>query len=89
MARDLNIEKVRSMEVDDMEAKVKSIEEELFNLRFRNAMKQLENPLEIRNLRKDLARLKTVIRQAQLEKAAEAAKTAAAGTKAVAKGGAR
>lgn len=70
MARELNIEKVRSMEVDDMEAKVKSIEEELFNLRFRNAMKQLENPLEIRNLRKDLARLKTVIRQAQLEKAA-------------------
>jgi len=88
MARDLNIDKVRSLEVDDMEAKVKSIEEELFNLRFRNAMKQLENPLEIRNLRKDLARLKTVIRQHQLEKAAEAAKAAAA-TKAAAKGGAR
>ena len=88
MARDLNIDKVRSLEVDDMEAKVKSIEEELFNLRFRNAMKQLENPLEIRNLRKDLARLKTVIRQHQLVKAAEAAKAAAA-TKAAAKGGAR
>lgn len=70
MAREMNIDKVRSMEVDDMVAKVKSIEEELFNLRFRNAMKQLENPLEIRNLRKDLARLKTVIRQAELEKAA-------------------
>ena len=86
MARDLNIEKVRELDVDEMETKVKSIEEELFNLRFRNAMKQLENPLEIRNLRKDLARLKTVIRQQQLEKAAEAAKAAG---KSAAKGGAR
>ena len=86
MARDLNIEKVRELDVDEMETKVKSIEEELFNLRFRNAMKQLENPLEIRNLRKDLARLKTVIRQQQLEKAAAAAKAAG---KSAAKGGAR
>ena len=88
MARDLKIEKVRTMDADEMAAKVKSIDEELFNLRFRNAMKQLENPLEIRNLRKDLARLKTVLRQQQLEEAAAAAKLSAEAKKAAGKGGA-
>ena len=61
MPRDLNAEKVRSMEATDIETRIKGLEEELFNLRFRNAMKQLENPLEIRNLRRDLARLKTIL----------------------------
>ena len=61
MPRDLNTEKVRSMDAEDIEARIKGGEEELFNLRFRNAMKQLENPLEIRNLRRDLARLKTIL----------------------------
>jgi len=61
MPRDLNVEKVRSMEATDIETRIKGLEEELFNLRFRNAMKQLENPLEIRNLRRDLARLKTIL----------------------------
>jgi large subunit ribosomal protein L29 len=63
MPRDLNTEKVRSMEADDIETRIKGLEEELFNLRFRNAMKQLENPLEIRNLRRDLARLKTILKE--------------------------
>ncbi|TPW09877.1 MAG: large subunit ribosomal protein L29 [bacterium] len=61
MPRDLNAEKVRSMEEDEIAARIKGLEEEMFNLRFRNAMKQLENPLEIRNLRRDLARLKTIL----------------------------
>jgi large subunit ribosomal protein L29 len=61
MPRDLNAEKVRSMDADDIATRIKGLEEELFNLRFRNAMKQLENPLEIRNLRRDLARLKTIL----------------------------
>lgn len=79
MARETNIEKILSMDTEEMEAKVKSIEEELFNLRFRNAMKQLENPLEIRSLRRDLARLKTVIRQQEMSRQADAARGAAKG----------
>jgi large subunit ribosomal protein L29 len=63
MARDLNVTTIRSMEADEIETRIKGLEEELFNLRFRNAMKQLENPLEIRNVRRDLARLKTVLKQ--------------------------
>lgn len=88
MGRDLNIDKILSMDPTEMVEKVKSIEEELFNLRFRNAMKQLENPLEIRHLRRDLARLKTVIRQKQIE-ATQLAAAQAATTKSAAKGGAR
>ncbi|MDZ4803477.1 MAG: 50S ribosomal protein L29 [Candidatus Eisenbacteria bacterium] len=61
MPRELNVERVRSMDEDDIAARIKGLEEALFNLRFRNAMKQLENPLEIRNLRRDLARLKTIL----------------------------
>lgn len=63
MPRDLNVTTIRSMEADEIETRIKGLEEELFNLRFRNAMKQLENPLEIRNVRRDLARLKTVLKQ--------------------------
>lgn len=79
MAREMSIDKILNMDLAEMEAKVKSIEEELFNLRFRNAMKQLENPLEIRSLRRDLARLKTVIRQQAIAKQAETAGSPAKG----------
>jgi large subunit ribosomal protein L29 len=51
------------MDLEDVRARVRTLEEELFNLRFRNAMRQLDNPVEIRNLRRDLARLKTVIKE--------------------------
>ena len=63
MPRELNIKKVREMEPEDMQARIGTLQEELFNLRFRNAMRQLDNPLEIRNLRRDLARLKTALRE--------------------------
>jgi large subunit ribosomal protein L29 len=59
MPRDLKMEKIRDMDPDEIRTRIRSAEEELFNLRFRNAMRQLDNPLEIRNLRRDLARLKT------------------------------
>ena len=63
MPRELNIEKIRGMDLDEVRARIQTLEQELFNLRFRNAMRQLDNPVEIRNLRKDLARLKTAIRE--------------------------
>ena len=63
MPREFNIAKIREMEADEINTRIKTVEEELFNLRFRNAMRQLDNPLEIRNLRRDLARLKTALRE--------------------------
>lgn len=63
MPRDLNIEKIRGMDLDEVRTRITTLEQELFNLRFRNAMRQLDNPVEIRNLRRDLARLKTAIQE--------------------------
>lgn len=51
----------RDMTVLEVEQKIEEIKAELFNLRFRNAMRQLSNPAEIRFKRRDLARLETAL----------------------------
>jgi large subunit ribosomal protein L29 len=56
---------VQELTVPEAEDKVLELKKELFNLRFRNAMRQLDNPLQIRFLRKDLARLKTALAEHQ------------------------
>jgi large subunit ribosomal protein L29 len=53
----------REMTSDEVRQKLRDMSEELFNLRFRNSMKQLDNPLQIREVRKAMARLKTVLRE--------------------------
>jgi large subunit ribosomal protein L29 len=52
---------LREMTVDDLRLRVTELREELFNLRFRNSMKQLDNPLKIREGRREMARLLTVL----------------------------
>lgn len=59
--RELKAEKVRDLTEEEIAAKIREINEELFNLRFRNSMRQLQNPLLIRERRRDLARLNTVL----------------------------
>jgi len=49
--------------VEEIRHKVHELNEELFNLRFRNSMKQLDNPLKIRESRREMARLLTVLRE--------------------------
>ena len=51
------------MSADEIRTRVQELREELFNLRFRNAMKQLDNPLKIRESRREMARLLTVLRE--------------------------
>jgi large subunit ribosomal protein L29 len=51
----------RDMTVGEVEQRVAEIKKELFNLKFRNSMRQLDNPLQIRYLRRDLARLETAL----------------------------
>lgn len=53
----------RELNVEEIVAKEREIELELFNLRFQQAMGQLENPARIRQLRKELARIKTIARE--------------------------
>ncbi len=51
----------REMTSDEIRQKLRDMSEELFNLRFRNSMKQLDDPLQIREVRKAMARLKTIL----------------------------
>jgi len=54
---------MREMTADEIRMRLQELREELFNLRFRNAMKQLDNPLKIRASRREMARLLTVLRE--------------------------
>ena len=54
---------IREMKLDEIQARVTELREELFNLRFRNTMKQLDNPLKIRESRREMARLLTVLKE--------------------------
>ena len=61
---------MRDMTQDEIRERITELRAELFNLRFRNSMKQLDNPLKIREGRRELARLITVLNQKVQEKAA-------------------
>lgn len=54
---------LRSMSRPELEEHARELRQELFNLRFRSATQQLDNPLRIRTARKDLARTLTVLRE--------------------------
>ena len=54
---------LRDMGPDEIRTRVGELREELFNLRFRNTMKQLDNPLKIRESRREMARLLTVLKE--------------------------
>jgi large subunit ribosomal protein L29 len=54
---------IRDMNEDEIRHRVAELREDLFNLRFRNTMKQLDNPLKIRESRREMARLLTVLKE--------------------------
>jgi large subunit ribosomal protein L29 len=57
---------IREMADDDIRARLAELEEERFRLRFRAATQPLDDPLRLRVLRKDIARLNTVLRERAL-----------------------
>ena len=57
---------IRELTTTEIEQKLKSLKEELFNLRFQLATGQLENTARIREVRKSIARMKTVVRHREL-----------------------
>jgi large subunit ribosomal protein L29 len=61
--RELHVSRIRELTADEVTLKIKDLREELFNLNFRNSMRQLDNPLKIRELRRDMARLMTVLEE--------------------------
>ena len=57
---------IREMKQEELEAKLKDLKAELFNLRFQHAINQLENPMRLGAVKKDIARVKTIIREKEL-----------------------
>lgn len=64
----MKIEKMRDMTEVELNAEVKKLKNELFNLRFQHVTGQLENPIKMRDVKKEIARVKTIIREKELKK---------------------
>lgn len=62
----MRADEIREMSAADIRARIAELEEERFRLTFRSATEPLEDPLRLRTLRKDIARLKTVLREQTL-----------------------
>jgi len=53
---------IREFSREEMQLKVKDLKEEIFNLRFQHETGQLENPQKIKQLKRDVARIKTILK---------------------------
>ena len=58
---------LRELTTIELEAKLGELKEELFNLRFQLATGQLENPMRIKEVRKSIAQIKTIIREEEIK----------------------
>jgi len=68
----MKAKEIRDLTYDELVRKESDLKAELFNLRFRLATGQLDNPMTIKAVKKDMARVKTVIRQKELEELKQA-----------------
>lgn len=59
-------EEIKTLNLEQLNARLKELKTELFNLRFSNATRNLANPLAIRNVRREIARVQTAIRQLEI-----------------------
>ena len=62
----MKVEEIRKMSTEELNKELTSLKEELFKLRFQHATNQLENPAQISSVKKDIARVMTVIREREL-----------------------
>jgi large subunit ribosomal protein L29 len=67
----MRAEEIREMSDADIRTRIAEMEEERFRLRFRSATETLEDPLRLRTIRRDIARLKTIQRERELAASAE------------------
>lgn len=62
----MKADEIREMNLEEMQRKVNDLKEELFNLRFQHEIGQLENPNKMKQTQKDIAKVKTIIREVEL-----------------------
>jgi large subunit ribosomal protein L29 len=65
----MKVADIRELSVDELHAREKDLDDQLFRLRIQKSMGQLEAPAKVRDLRKDLARIKTILREKELRTA--------------------
>jgi large subunit ribosomal protein L29 len=65
----MKLEKMREMNETELNNEEKKLKKELFNLRFQQVTGQLENPIKMRDVKKNIARVKTILREKTLKSA--------------------
>ena len=59
-------EEIKTLSLDQLNARLKELKDELFNLRFSHATRNLANPLALRTVKREIARVQTAIREKQI-----------------------
>lgn len=67
VVKPMKAKEIRDLSVDELKQQAVSLKEELFNLRFQLATNNLDNTARIREVRRDIARVKTIIRERELK----------------------
>ncbi len=62
----MELNKIREMSEVELNAELLKMKQDLFNLRFQHVTGQLENPIKLREMKRDIARVKTIIREKEL-----------------------
>ncbi len=63
----MKVNEIRDLKIDELQEKLQDLKKELFNLRFQHATNQLENPMRIAEVKKTIARIKTVIKELEIK----------------------
>ena len=66
----MNVKEIREKTVAELDKLLTDLKEELFKLRFQDAINQLENPMRISAVKKDIARVKTILREKEIQDSA-------------------
>ncbi|MTI94224.1 MAG: 50S ribosomal protein L29 [Firmicutes bacterium] len=67
----MKAKEIRELSATELQRRLDELKTELFNLRFQLATGQLDNPMQIRRVRKDIARVKTIMREQELNTGAQ------------------
>ena len=68
----MNAKEIRELSVAELSEKLADLKDELYKLRFQHAINQLDNPMRITAVKKDIARVQTILREAELNDSANA-----------------
>ena len=68
----MNAKEIRELSVAELNEKLADLKDELYKLRFQHAINQLDNPMRLTAVKKDIARVQTILREAELNDSANA-----------------